>query len=709
MKHWQLFPTTQRWLTVYASILLALALVSLFGRPIIAVDNDLWFHLAHGRYLFSEGEIPTSSYFSFVSPQKEGVNYYWLFQALVYSVFASSGYIGVIAFRGLLYLLFLLVIGRYLFRNEKEGPRLAWLAFIFGLYLQHSIHKYMLVRPHSLSFLFILLFIYILEAAPNKALWLPPLALLWVNFHGIEYPVLIVITGAYGAELVWKSLRHGDSGPARTRQLAALLLSMVAIFMTPHGLELVRLPFQSTGFVSNVINEMSRLGPAEYFAYQLSLGGFTTPTLSNLFILIGLVSAGGCLVRQRLRISHLLMLGGGLFLLAHGVRFTHECSLLLLPLMKTEGIVPRDLRWPLRPVARALVILTLATPFPYLAARLPSAAQSYPLSLDGLPHGTASFLSQIDAEGKVMNNPNLGGYLLWALYPRYQIFMDLEVAFLFDENDMFELASSFYDRESLRKFLVRYDPEIIAAPIAATGFPALIARHPEYRLVFFDDTGVVYVDSERYPEIAESHGLDTIDPYSLAGQRFSSLEPARRSRYLSELERMIAIDPDISSINQSAAILYNLDRRYPEAIARADAVIEKQPQRARAYAIKGDALTSLGRVDEAADHYRRALEISTEAAERRAIQRAFARCLSAAERFDEAYEQLAAAVGEFNIEASYTDLYNLGVLAAASGRPDQARRMLRFARLKVPPEEDQWRRRIEENLSRLDGAASADR
>lgn len=100
----------------YVAALIALGLFPLIG-PIVAYDHDLWFHLSHGRYLFAQGEIPSTSYFSFLEPPRTGIDYYWLFQALVYGVHSLSGYLGLIALRTVLYGTFLLLVARYLLRR----------------------------------------------------------------------------------------------------------------------------------------------------------------------------------------------------------------------------------------------------------------------------------------------------------------------------------------------------------------------------------------------------------------------------------------------------------------------------------------------------------------------------------------------------------------------------------------------------------------
>ncbi len=122
------------------------------------------------------------------------------------------------------------------------------------------------------------------------------------------------------------------------------------------------------------------------------------------------------------------------------------------------------------------------------------------MSARDLPEGVALFLKRVNGSGSVMNHPDTGGYYEWELYPRYKIFMDLQVPFLFPAED-FETARNVYvDQRALRKVITRYRPDFIAVPIGMQGFKTLIADHPQYHLIFFDDAEVLYGDSSRKPD-----------------------------------------------------------------------------------------------------------------------------------------------------------------------------------------------------------------
>jgi hypothetical protein len=247
----------------YLTVLGCLGFFYLIRWPIMAGDTDLWYHLAGGRYLVATHTIPHDSFFSFVSPPRAWLDYSWLFQAVVYLVHSWLGYHGLVIFRTGLYVAALTVIFRYLFNpstgsgfrptGAQEGrtvlpvglhgrirqPLAAWWTFLVIVCGSILLPRYLLVRPHMMTLVFIITFLYILEFKPQRAIYLPGLAILWSNFHGITYPVLWLICGSYLLEEIWVRMK----GPTPSRQITSrvvpLVVSMLAVFLTPHGIRLV--------------------------------------------------------------------------------------------------------------------------------------------------------------------------------------------------------------------------------------------------------------------------------------------------------------------------------------------------------------------------------------------------------------------------------------------------------------------------------------
>lgn len=688
-----------RLLPAYLAALSALAVYSLLRGPIIAFDTDLWYHLSHGRFLFEHGHIPDTSYFSYLTPERQWVDYYWLFQALVYGIYSLTGYWGLLVLRATLYAALLALVAALLRQRPRVPGGAAWAALVFVLFLVQSLARYTLVRPHTVSFVALALFLYLLEARPAKAYLLPLVAVLWVNFHGVTYPVLILVCLAYAAELF---LRRRGSGFDRgeLRLLLALCASMAAVFATPHGTALLRVPFTSTELASHYVRELARPELAQFFSYSLSTRSLPVATAFNLLGLIAVLCAVGSLARRSARASHLAMLAGGLALLARADRFHLDLALLALPLVAAYGPL-LTVRIDQRAVKAVAAGLLLLAPWPALREHFPHHAEAYPLSPRNLPHGIAAFLRHAATGGAVMCPADQGGYLAWELYPRYRISMDMEIPFLFGDEDIYRLAAAYNEPEALRKTLAGDAPGFIVAPLDRPDFRDLIAAHPRYVPVFLDDVATLYADAGRHPRLAARYRLDAVDPFALGDRRFSTLDGEHLDALLGELERIAGIAPGIVSVSQAAAIIHNLRGRPEQALAYAEAVIAADPRVARGYAIKADALRGLGRGEQAVGFYRRALEVPAEEDDRRSIWWSLASCYLELGRDDAAYRALVEASGIFNPLASYADLYNLGVLAARRGDASEARRWLDLAAFKVPPDEVEWKRRIEENLAAL--------
>ena len=130
------------------------------------------------------------------------------------------------------------------------------------------------------------------------------------------------------------------------------------------------------------------------------------------------------------------------------------------------------------------------------------------MSSANLPAGVAAFLNRVDRGGKVLNDPNTGGYLQWMLYPKYKIFMDMEVPFLFTDEDMVTAVTMFGDRQVLSGVLARYEPDFITVRNNDRGFKRVMEEaFPHYTIVFFDDHEVLYVDSRKHPDLAREFEL----------------------------------------------------------------------------------------------------------------------------------------------------------------------------------------------------------
>ena len=142
---------------------------------------------------------------------------------------------------------------------------------MFTLPLRSSCcERFAAIRPHDRAYL----------RSPSSctcssrgaSLWtLPLLALLWVNLHGIEYPVMLLIAGAYLGE--WIPARLGllpAVTPPPLAGMAAVGLALLAPLATPHGVALLFAPFTSLAFASQYVDELKPVDLGQLFALRMN-------------------------------------------------------------------------------------------------------------------------------------------------------------------------------------------------------------------------------------------------------------------------------------------------------------------------------------------------------------------------------------------------------------------------------------------------------
>ena len=572
---------------VYVAFLLSTAVYYFATWPIVAGDQDLWYHLAGGRYLFESGEIPRTSFFSFITPERSFVDYYWLFQVVAYRLYDNAGYVGLIALRTALYGLAVFLIARFYLKGRRESYAVVYAVLLAIFTFLVIVPRELAVRPHIFSYLLTILFVYLIQFRPRRLIWaLPLFAALWVNLHGVEYPVMVLIVGAYLMEELWRKGRAGGAGP--WGHAALMGLSLIVVLATPYGAMLLPVPFTATTDVAGFIHELKPLDWRDFMSFF------------GLLFLLGCAAAVAGLARKRMRLSHLLLFVGALILLSRGKRFISEFVLLAMPLLRDN--IPLAVGQPGRRAARWAAVVAIGVfaivPFVFLHQFFWNTPR-YPFSGRDLPLGTAAFIMAEGGGGTVFNHPNHGGYLQWALYPRHRIYMDLQLPFLFTYDDFRAAHDAFVNPKALKGILDAYRPAFIVAPIETTVFGELVKQHPDYRLVFFDDWTVVYADRRQHPEVVRRFELTAVDPYTLTDEALRNVPSGRGEQFERELRSLVGLFPEAGLAGTALAMRCLGEGRFADASSLADRVIASYPESFTGYKIKGDALQGLGHIQEA--------------------------------------------------------------------------------------------------------------
>ncbi|MBU1711279.1 MAG: hypothetical protein KKE17_14865 [Proteobacteria bacterium] len=660
-------------------------------------DTDLWYHLNGGRYLFRHGEIANTGFFSFVAEQREWTNYYWLFQVIVYSIHSLFDYQGLILFRSFIYLTTLLMITRYLCKDTKNNNLLLYVSLIAALYFIGLIPRYFsVVRPHMFSYLFIVLFIYLLELKSSKALLaLPFIAVFWSNIHGVEYPVMILISMSYVIEILYNRYKQKASLSSKElRILIPLLLAMWAVLATPFGVKLLSSPFLSAGYQKLYIMDMHPIAFKDLFSFNVSSSSHTFNTISNTLLFIATLGFISGALNKKLRISHILLFAGGLYLLTRGVRFRYEAVLLALPILKNHPILSENYFQKKIPVFFHLVIMTMTIFLSiFFLKSIFIQKPKYPFSRANVPHGVAAFLNTVETGGSVLNHPDYGGYLQWQLDDRYTIFMDFQLM-LFSDMDFFIAENSFTDQEVLKKTIDQYHPSFIAPNISDSKFNELIKKFPDYILVYFDDKCALYVDRGQHPEIAEHHAMKAVNPFTLEHSNIAQLLPQQAEQMQQELLKIYPFYQEGQLINQLLTQLYRKAGILDKALEHAEKIITNMPESPTGYILTAEMLTEKKQYLKAIQLYNKALD-NVGANGKIDIFRKISLCYYSLEKLDLAYQAFKKTIRFFSADTSATDFYMLGKLAVANGNYQEGAMLLDFALLKTPPDKKDLIRKIQ--------------
>ena len=587
--------------------------VCFIAWPVVGYDTDLWYHLSGGRYFWLNFKIPSDAFFSYITPAKSWYNYYWLFQVIIYKIYQWGGYYGLIVVRYLIFITSVYIISRlFIDRNADQRKVLIGAAFLVAYAMSLTVRE-LLVRPHLFSYLFIIVFLYILEIKREKIWMLPFLGILWCNIHGIEFPVMVIILLAYLTDLFYQEIRNpSDSASAPKKEKWLLIITIYSLFITPGVIELMKTPFTAASYQQFYVAELIPLDINNLLRFSVWPFSELIGTFQNILLLLPCVLFVLCLVKKKLRVSYVILLIAAIALLIKHNRFVYEYILLSIPLIRQSiKIIPEISDSKKKKLAEMmipifLVCLLVALPLMTYGSYFKNKPE-YPITQIQLPVGVAKFLNHLDVKGSIMNEPNTGGYLQWALNKKYKIFMDMQMS-VFSDQDFALINNAFHDEATFRTFIRTYDPSFISVALERQNFSKWINNHKEYKQVFFDDSEVLYVNSNHYPQIAEKYALKRFNVFEYKNIAYEKETKEHLSAMLEEVLKVRTVHPGNGIANVVIANIMMADKRYNETLMYADSIIKNYPNITKGYILKADALRGLERVPEAIENYLLAID-----------------------------------------------------------------------------------------------------
>jgi hypothetical protein len=420
-------------------ILLLTLLFMISYRPLFS--NDIWLHLKVGELIAkSPFCLPESDSFTYTSSGRPWILHEWLSQLLFFELYDSAGLTGLRFFRSIVETLTLALFFCGAYRLTRRPIISLAILLVIAYLLRTRFH----IRPEIFSHLFMALFFITYFTVNDYRRWLLfPVSLslvLWANMHSFMVSVIaILLVGliSVGLASIWP-FRQAFAKPSGSKFKAALLaLATLAAFVTPHGSKI--LDYVSSG------SQVARSYIMEWQPIFISLQGGPFVTLRGVIafpillkiVVLAIVSLflTGILVSllwkksPKWPLDHVLI---GLAMTILALSAARFVWLLTIPLILTAhyfAMVMATLdEAPSKSVVPELVVWLLF--WAGVAYWVGAARTAIPLNINQTleknryPTSIADIMKEVSLKGRMFNPYGWGGYLIFALYPDYQVFVD---------------------------------------------------------------------------------------------------------------------------------------------------------------------------------------------------------------------------------------------------------------------------------------------
>lgn len=425
------------WRRILVTLVLAtLAVLLIHGAS--AVNQDLGRHLKAGEIIWQTKQVPAINLFSYTHSDFPFVNHHWLSEVIYYLLSLVIGIKGLIVFNAVIILAAFALVWRLAWRPDYLIS--SALAAVLGIGL---ISERTDIRPESFGFLLFALFLFILDKNKERIGWsfwlLIPLQLLWANLH-ISFVYGLALMFFFFLDRLW-ARRKAVYLLARQKKIeryifqvmVAGLLAAAVCFINPNTWRGALYPF----FIFSNYGYTIAENQSPFFLATL----MADPAITFFKVSLAALAAVALLNLGRLRPFYLL---GGLLLVAmswSAIRNLPLLGLIIMPLLTDNFVAFRVHygryfgRWAKSGWRRFLRLLTIGVIFVILITSIYAVvsnrfylksmrSEQFGLSVPVGAEAAVDFLKQNNIQGPMFNNFDIGGYLIWRLYPVNRVFAD---------------------------------------------------------------------------------------------------------------------------------------------------------------------------------------------------------------------------------------------------------------------------------------------
>ncbi|MBI3630881.1 MAG: hypothetical protein HY221_00910 [Candidatus Sungbacteria bacterium] len=408
--------------SVALASLLSVFYLLFLAHPVNLTTADLGRHLKNGQILFETGSLIATNFYSYTQSSFPTVNHHWGSGLLFYFVWRLAGFTGLhIFFIGMSLGSFLIFLA---LARREAGNGVSSLLAIPTLFLLAERTE---IRPEVFSYLLAGIFIWLLVGMPEGKKFLPrALALaageiLWVNTHIYFFLGPLIVTAFLIEAWVWSKASR-----KRMRVLGATLALVAgAMLVNPFGFSGISAPFT---ILRNYGYRVAENQPVWFMERIMADPNFLI--FKGLFILLAASFVIRFLKQKNVGVAYALLALGASTMAWLQVRNLALFGLFSLPIIAANLAASRRRELIVRldtpaavSAAAILALLFIPASFGHLQAEFPY-WHEFGLGLASNNSRAADFFKANDLHGPIFNNYDIGGYLIFHLFPQEKIFAD---------------------------------------------------------------------------------------------------------------------------------------------------------------------------------------------------------------------------------------------------------------------------------------------
>ena len=509
----------------------------------ITGDDDVFWHLATGKYVVETLHVPSTDIFGYMSENDTWMPFEWGWDVLTYLVYSFSGYVGLSVLRSvLLFAVFGVFV--YILRKFKVNYTFIFLyLFVFAF----SIIDRLTPRPHLISYLFFALFLLIIvnyryfsRDNYRKLFFLPLIVLFWSNMHMgiIAGMFLLVIYFISEALMTFYQIRN-KSKEIRSLtkpELVRLLLIIVACFLVmlinPNGYETYIYAYSHTKMrLLETVNEWRSPFNENYRTSMV--------VMLYWFFLAGGVFTLYFAAKKKDYFPFLLYLGFAVYSV-RAIRFTVDYIIIMFVFIVVSqyswlvGILSKKIKeavfhTPYLKVAMALFFVYLIFPMKsntlYLETLRYYRITGFGINSDFIPVQMFEFMKQKNIPeigSRIFNHFGTGGYFVWS-FPGKKNFIDsrnLNDTLFLKYSDMLKKYPGF--EKNLDEFGIDYAiylaPDLVRSPEEMkTTIISYFCTSPNWKLLFWDDKSFLWVRNlPKFQELIDKYEYKYFNQFTTA-------------------------------------------------------------------------------------------------------------------------------------------------------------------------------------------------